>query len=138
MAASVWIRALATLAGLEPAQLELAKISRTPQLVIALDSLELLQPKPVCELVALAAAAPQAIRGSTFRVRGLTVVAGPYADGITPNATTIFLGDQAGVTKGQGFPLGPGDSYTFGAVDLADLWITGATPGDVLRLIYLV
>lgn len=113
------------------------------QMVCNVDAPAILDLEPVTLTVIIEGTnQPQRIiDGSTF-VLSAAVVNGPRADGVTPNAATIFVGGKS-VTREIGWPLAPGaagtpigGNFAIGPSDLSKWFVTG-TAGDVVRVVYL-
>lgn len=84
----------------------------------------------------------QRITKSNLHVQSVAFVNGPRADGVTQNTTALFVG---GPTLGvdTGYPLAPGSAaapiggnVSFGPCNLGNIYVIGATVGDVLRVTY--
>jgi hypothetical protein len=87
--------------------------------------------------VALAAAnTAQPVSMQSLEVRDVEILAGPKADGVTPNVGLLFLAPNSNPLP-TGWPLGPGEHVGLGPTDLSEWYVVGANAGDVLRILYV-
>lgn len=120
------------------ALVDIATMPRTPVLVVPITDPALLELRPVVGVnVMRGANIPTPLETQSVRVQSVIVSAGPLADGTTANTSTLFVGG-AGVAAASGFPLTPGQTISFPACDLADLFVVSATATDVVRYLYFV
>jgi hypothetical protein len=115
--------------GIKAAEMPLA-----PQLVASVTDPVLVGQTYRNLLVAIAIAnTPQPLSERPRIVRDLLVVAGPKVDGVTVNVGTVWLG-ESNVQLANATPLIPTAWLSQGPCDLAEVFISGATVGDAVRL----
>lgn len=120
------------------ALVDVAGMPRVPVLVAPITDPALLSLVPVVGIEAMRGAnMPTPLRTGSERVQNLIISAGPLADGVTANTSTLFVGG-AGVRAANGFPLTPGQTLSFPACDLGDIWVVSATATDTVRFLYFV
>lgn len=116
--------------------IDTATMPRTPVLTIPITDPSLLELVPLLTVTGMREAnVPTPILSQSLKVQSVVLSAGPLADGTTANTSTLFVGGR-GVSAAAGFPLAPGQTLSFPACDLADIYVVSATATDVVRGLY--
>lgn len=111
------------------------KLPLLPVLTVNLADATVIGQKHRTLLVALGAAGiPQPISTEPLEVRDAQLLAGPQADGVTPNAGDVFVAPNNNPLP-TGWPLGPREWVGTGPTDLSEWYMVGANAGDVLRIL---
>ncbi len=111
---------------------------KEPAFVVNLDSIELrANPHTTVARAIAAASKPQALAHRPLRVTQAVVYNGPRGDGVTPNTSKLFLGDNT-VSIAEGAPIAVDGFLGLGPCDLSQVYVVSATAGDIVRVLLVL